>query len=269
LYWFECALARAFLAEQNGSVVLTERARDALLSGLESDPNWAPHWANLSALQWEMGESQSAFDSIAKAMRIAPNNAKYPQFQGFLYETSGEYTNAYRSYLRGLTLDPWLSFDPYFQETEVRNQVLNDFRRSFVERHRNDLWGAWYSTSLGDLETAHSIFDQVGELEPENALVYAGLAYVALQSGNLSEALTLSKEALFIQPLMPRSLEIAYYAAHNLGLTVEASKYNDVYYSSQLESSQSWQYYNRTFLKFFIPPDTVPQFSLSLIGKLE
>jgi len=266
LYQFECGISEAYKVWQHPSSGSIGKARDAILTGLTLDPYWPPHWVNLAVLEWTMGLKDNALQSIEHAIKLAPNNSRYQLFHGFILDSLGNTDAAYESYQLALWKDPWLAFSDYFKADIERKYISEEFRNTYQEIPQNGPWLAWNLADRGNLKDATSLFRIENSQQPTNSIVYAGLAYSSLLAGNLSDAITQIRIALFISPNVPLSLTVEREIEKALGHFSESANLSKEIQRSYYESSESWQYYNRTYLKFFISPDLVPQFYDALLS---
>lgn len=260
LYGFQCALALGHAAEATGDRQLLAEAQFALIAALENDPSWPVHWANLAAVQWDLGQLAQAAESIQVAVDRAPRNPDFALNAGLIYESLGAVGPATASYQQALANDPWLQL----QAVPGSSPLL---RTAFDSSTRESQAGAanmaategWQRLGSQDPVAAEGSFRSALEIEPGNAEAYAGLAVVELMAGHGDQAQRNSETALFLDP----GSTVALMAAARISLSADqfdrAADFAQAAYDAFREQSESDSYYARTYLRYFLAGDKIPQ----------
>ncbi len=274
LYHFQCALARAFLAYPSGDAVMFKKAITSIETGLLRDPYWPTHWANLAALEWQIGDKDQALENMRHAVEMAPRNAELIVILGWMEEQMGETRRAVERYELAVDLNPWLRYSILFDPanplhenflTSLRSQIEPDPRlRALLE--------AWQDLQSGRAETAKLEFEQLIVNYPQEIRAYVGLAQAQIQKGEFAEARENTIKALFLSPIGA----IPPYVYHLAGRLVTAEDfpadamlhYEQAFWGA-LDQSNSGQYYDRTYLRTFLGPDLVPWISKLRINRDE
>jgi len=119
---------------------------------------------------------------------------------------------------------------------------------------------------LNQISLAEDAFTRAINQNPLAAKAYAGLALIYQQRGQSEQAMTSAQTALFIGGSSPDLLDVAGRVALQQGRLEEAMWYFDLSFKLIFDQSFSWQYYNRTYLRFFLAPDLVPWLRLAQIS---
>lgn len=274
LYHFQCALARAYLAYPSDDVEIYTEAITSLESGLDRDPYWPIHWANLAALEWETGDIDQALEHMKHAVEMAPRNAELIMILGWMEEQVGETTSAVGRYEHAVSLDPWLRYSILLDPTNPLHENFFASLRSQTgtDPRQDALLEAWQALHSGRTETAKSQFERLIETYPQEIRAYVGLAYAQIQMGELAKARENTIKALFLSPIDA----IPPYVYHLAGRLVMAEnseadailQYEQAFWRT-LNLSNSKQYYDRTYLRPFLAPDLVPWISRLRIDRNE
>ena len=261
LYTFQCGLALAYLAEQEHDSALLHRAGEVFETGLRQDPNWPLHWANLGAIQWDLGETQRAQKSLAMAAELAPRNSRIALNLGWMQEQLGDFDRATLSYRRAISSDPWIQFNRLLSQNKSR---VGSFREIDLYPDASDSILAslegWAALQEGDLTLAGERFALTTNADPGYAIALAGSALVSQASGNSKEASKLIGQAFWLKP---SSADISFEAgaiALDQGDKTIALRYFEDAARANGSFSESAPYYARTFLRYYSKPDSVPQF---------
>ena len=260
LYTFQCGLAVAFLAEQEHDSTLLSRAGEVFEAGLGQDPNWPMHWANLGAIQWSLGETSGALESLTMAAELAPRNSRIALNLGWLQEQSGDSDSAAQSYRRAISSDPWIQFNRLLSQDDSRTGSVN--ASELYPQATEGLLAAldgWSTLSAGNFEQARRHFTSALIENPGDALAQAALARVIKAEGNPERA----SEAIGIAIWLGSNSADVNFLAGSISLAqgdeIQALRYFENAVRANSLFSESSAYYARTFLRYFLEPDTVPQ----------
>ncbi len=268
LYHFQCALARAYLAYPSGDLDIYEKAIRSLETGLALDPYWPIHWANLAALEWEIGDSDQALAHMSQAVEMAPRDAELIMLLGWMEEQVGETSSAVEKYELAIDLNPWLRYSILL---EPGNPLHENFLASLQSQTESDprlaeLLAGWQDLHSGQAETAKTRFERLIETYPQEIRAYVGLAYAQIQMGDLQDARENAIKALFFSPIGAPPPYV-YHLAGQLVMAEDSQADAMLHFERgfwvALNQSSSEQYYDRTYLRPFLAPDLVPW-----IGKL-
>lgn len=117
----------------------------------------------------------------------------------------------------------------------------------------------WQRLGSQDPVAAEGSFRSALEIEPGNAEAYAGLAVVELMAGHGDQAQRNSETALFLDP----GSTVALMAAARISLSADqfdrAADFAQAAYDAFREQSESDSYYARTYLRYFLAGDKIPQ----------
>ena len=260
LYAFQCGLALAFEAEDSIDTEILIASEEAYHKGLNNEPNWPMHWANLGAIQWSLGETERGLESLARAAELAPRNSRIALNLGWMQEQLGDPASAQLSYQAAISSDPWLQFNPLLSQDDSRAGSIG---ASELYPNASDglLAGldGWAALRKGNLGRARKNFTTALDADPGDALALAGLAKVTQAEGNSSGALEMIRRATW---LGGGSADVAFLAgsiALAQGDEDGALRYFENAARSDSLYSESGAYYARTYLRYFLEQDAVPQ----------
>ncbi|MFQ5921386.1 MAG: O-antigen ligase family protein [Anaerolineales bacterium] len=260
LYAFQCGLALAFEAEESIDAGFLSAAEKAYQKGLNNDPHWPMHWANLGAIQWSLGETGRALESLAKAAELAPRNPRIALNLGWMQEQLGDPASAQLSYRAAISSDPWLQFNRLLSQDDFRAGII---RASELYPHASDglltSLNGWAALRKGDFGQARKYFTSALGADPNDALALAGLAKVTQAEGNSSSALEMIRRATWLGGGSADASFLAGSIALAQGDEDEALRYFESAARSDSLYSESEAYYARTYLRYFLEPDAVPQ----------
>jgi len=269
LYDFQCGLAEATLAmrkEENNRVV---SAAYHIRRGLDHDPFWPVHWANLAALEWSMGHHSKGLELMEKAVDLAPRNSTFALNLGWMYQQIGNTDAARSAYRQAILVDPWL----IGTTTNKMNigQILDvDELADEIERSdtRSDFsWRGWRALREGRIDDANKHFTSAILANPRSVDAYSGLALVYLKSNDLSNAERMAKLALLINTFSPRAHLAAGRISHEIGDEAQAMGHFLQMFHLISARNKSSGYYENTYSKSYLPFDLVPQLRQSIISE--
>ena len=260
LYTSQCGLALAFAAEESIDAGPLIAAEEAYQEGLSKGLNWPMHWANLGAIQWSLGETESALESLATAAKLAPRSSRIAFNLGWMQEQLGYGADAQLSYRAAISSDPWLQFNPLLSQDDSRAESI-DAGDPYPNVSDSLLAGlnGWAALRKESLRPAREYFTAALEADPSDALALAGLAKVAQAEGHLSRAMELIRRAIWLGGGSARVNFLAGSIALAQGDVEQALHYFEDAARSDSLYSESGPYYARTYLRFYLEPDAVPQ----------
>jgi len=269
LYDFQCGLAEATLAmrqEENNQAV---SAASHISRGLDHDPFWPVHWANLATLEWSLGHHSKGLELMEKAVELAPRNSIFAMNLGWMYAQTGN-TDAARSiYRETILLNPWL----IGTTTDNMNveQILNiDELADEIERsdiRSNLTWRGWKALQDERNEDARNHFTSALVANPRSVDAYSGLALAYLESNDLSNAERMAKLALLINTSSPRAHLSAGQVAFEKGDKQLAIDHFSQMFNLISTNNQSSAYYSSAYFRTYLPFDRVPQMHQTLVSE--
>ena len=190
LYAFQCGLALAFEAEESIDTSVLIAAEEAYHQGLKNDPNWPVHWGNLGAIQWSLGETGRALESLAMAADLAPRNSRIVLNLGWMQEQLGDPASAQLSYQGAISSNPWLQFDRLLSRGVSRAGSIGA-PELYPQASDGLLAGleGWAALRTGIFGQARNYFTTALDEDPDNALALADLAKMTQAEGNSGSAL--------------------------------------------------------------------------------
>ncbi|MCH8093177.1 MAG: O-antigen ligase family protein [Chloroflexi bacterium] len=260
LYASQCGLALAFAAEESIDAEPLIAAEEAYQEGLSKGLNWPMHWANLGAIQWSLGETGRALESLARAAELAPRNPRIAFNLGWMQEQLGDPASAQLSYRAAISSDPWLQFNPLLSQDDSRAGSI-----SASELYPNASDGllaglnGWAALRKDSLRPARDYFTTALGADPSDALALAGLAKVAQAEGHSSRAMELIRRAIWLGGGSANVNFLAGSIALAQGDVEHALRYFEDAARSTSLYSESAPYYARTYLRYYLEPDAVPQ----------
>ncbi len=258
---FQCAQALGSAAASIDSPQLETRAIEIYRRTLQTDLYWAPHWANLAALEFSNGEEHQAIADMLIATNIASRNVSFAVNLGWMYEESDQADLAINAYRLALTLDPWLVRSTYFHGSTLRLSLLSESADlSFRSPAEELVFIAYQELDRKDLEAAQFYFQEALEVDPLNADANSGLALVLTsRKVNQNLANTYIRQSLFLAPDSSRVLDVAGTIAMQHGQIDQAIQYFLREYELLARQNSSHIYYASTYRRRFLAVDYVPQ----------
>ena len=267
-YAFQCGLAMAKLASDMEDPETYKQAIQAFQAGLEIDPHWPYHWADLGALALATGDFPLAETAYQEAISRAPDNALVHLNLGRLYETTGRSGEAAKAYRQALYYDPWLALSFYFDEESARASLVGaqeSFR--FNTPSAEWTWKGWIALQKGALQQAQQAFENALASNPRSALAWTGLARLASDNGHLTEAIRAAEFAELSgsrNPLVHLTSARIHLQAGNLEAALDAFLKG----FRALEDRQiAERYYNIVYRRPYLAYDLVPQLRLARASK--
>ena len=264
LYDFQCGLAEATFAmrqEENNRVA---SAAFHISRGLDHDPFWPVHWANLASLEWSLGHHSKGLELMEKAVDLAPRNSTFAMNLGLMYEQTGNTGAAQSAYRQAILMDPWL-----IGTITDKRLIGTDTLIQEIMRYRS--WSnpavGWSELTKGHYKDAEYYFKLAIEVNPRNTAAYSGLALVYLKSTDLSNAERMAKLALLINTSSPRAHLAAGLVALEMGNEVSAMDHFMQMFSLISTHNGSSSYYESTYFRTYLPFDLVPQMHQALVSE--
>jgi tetratricopeptide (TPR) repeat protein len=268
LYDFQCGLAEATWAmrqEENNRVA---SAAYHISRGLDHDPFWPVHWANLASLEWSLGHHSKGLELMEKAVELAPRNSTFAMNLGWMYAQTGNTDEAQSAYRQAILIDPWLIGTPAYKMI-IGQRIDTDKLIQEIQRYRS--WSnpavGWSELTKGHYKEAEYYFKCAIELNPRNIAAYSGLALVYLKSNDLSNAERMAKLALLINIRSPRAHLAAGRVAFEKGDEQQAIDHFSQMFNLISTHNQSSAFYESAYFRTYLPFDRVPQMHLTLISE--
>jgi tetratricopeptide (TPR) repeat protein len=114
------------LAANGGDMAAALQSAKAYRRFCDLEPDYAPAWANLGALYWQLGQQQDAIDAMARAAKLAPLAWNLQYNLGMYYEATGALDDARRLYWKVLEVNPNASLFAEWQQTELRRSLASE-----------------------------------------------------------------------------------------------------------------------------------------------
>jgi tetratricopeptide (TPR) repeat protein len=197
-YHFQLGFAYGHLASREGSPNL-DRAIEQYEIGLSQEPYYSLNHANLAALYWQDGQPDVAIECVRQAIELAPAAPDYVIQLGSYYERLGSGADAVRLYETAIELNPSLTTDLFWEESELRQEFIAD--------HRSEATSASPFSSLGRGELAYqegqyreavAYFESVLATHPANKKAHTGLGLAYLALGEEEAAIHSLQVAIFL-----------------------------------------------------------------------
>ncbi len=252
LYAFQCGVATA---QESFDLSAVTRSEDAIERGLQQNDVWPLHWANLASLEWQLGKQTEALEHLERAANSAPRNAGLAMNLGWMYEQIGELEKAERNYLNAVNSDPWLALSGFLNSSDGRRKLAESQIRSIDDYATL----GWWKLSEQDPKGARRDFLQALELDEADPRAHSGLGLVLWFSGQEQLARKHTAIGRFLDTSSPEVLLTASLIARDQGNPSEAAEFLQLAFDRLLLVNQSSSFYDRTYLRGFLPTDLVPQ----------
>ncbi len=281
LYWFESGFAYGILANQGDEDVL-RIAIEQYEHGLAIQPEYALNQANLATLYWHAGQPEQAQESMAEAVRLAPESYEYWLAYGLYLEATGQTELAWAAYLQALNYQPfkdesnraWISSSVFWAETEIAQAAVSALdveiaaqptsAAEFSRQGRRQVQGS-------EFELAESSFHSAWTLNPLDIDLYLGLAELSIAQDDLLRADQYLRISLWLQSLSNQRKVLPLLTWAELAVLqgdeeAAFSRYQQVYeavteYTINGWGSKGWNPYAWfVFRRGGLPLDVLPQF---------
>lgn len=208
-YQFQCSLAQAYWAYENNDEQALRNAISYSRMGLEKDPFWYVHWANLASYEWQLGDHTSAWQHMQKAAQMAPNKDWLWLNLGWMEENLGMLEQAQEHYLNAYCLNPWYQNTGFFDKTSLRKQIPGrtcpvEYDKLADNPFQSMFWEGIHALQRGNLVLAEQSFNDCIQINHADPLPYAYLALIHQYTGNEAESEKEIHTALFITDSSPR-----------------------------------------------------------------
>ena len=233
-------------------------AISSLENGLNKDPYWPVHWANLAMLEWEGEKESRAINHMRRALEAAPRNPLFALNLGWMEEQLGNENEAINAYRQAFQLDPWMTRTLFSFATSLRKTSAEEQASYLYDI--SALWKGLVALDDGNPEDARNHFERAIMFESRNAQAYASLALAYQLLGNTEQAWKNVQIAIFVESSSPYVQHTAGRIAYQQGREPEAIEYFDRAFSLIQNKSYSVDYYGGVYRKAHLATDLVPQF---------
>jgi putative inorganic carbon (HCO3(-)) transporter len=176
------------IAASNGNTDADKTAQQAISAYrrfCEMEPYYAPAWANLGALYWQIDEREQAIQAMEQAAKIAPQAWMIWANLGMYYERVGDTDAARRAYREAIALYPDLTVYPEWPLTDLRRNL------AFENNENNKVSPVAKVASLlsaGKRDEATQLWKQTAP-DPSNPSIYHVMsALLAAENGDRNTA---------------------------------------------------------------------------------
>lgn len=191
-YWMQSGYAYGRLAE-NGAVYV-DAAAAAYERAIALEPVYSLNYANLAALQEEVGLQSEALNSIESAVEQAPRAWQFWLSQGLMLENQNKFNEAGQAYQEALSLRPDIAQAAFWEVNTFRREVADSFRAASLEadtsrdEERQLVDAARADIQAGNLEEAAKKLETAWRLYDQDLGAYLGFAELAFARGDLDQA---------------------------------------------------------------------------------
>jgi tetratricopeptide (TPR) repeat protein len=258
LFTFQCGQASAYAAYYDGDSDALQTAIAYTRRGLEKDPYWYGHWANLATFEWQAGRRSQGLALMRRAVANAPPSSLYLANLGWMEEAAGNRSEALKAYGEAIELDPWLARDDYFQQSEVRRESLTG------QKAADNFWRGWGALQTGDWESAKRHFERAIQSNPGDSAAYAALGLALQGAGRPGDAWRNVEKSLFIGGGYFPTLMIASQVALSQDRQDEALQYLTRAYNTLSNANTAYIYYNAAYHRSATLPSDLSPYLLRL-----
>ena len=163
------------------------KARKYVLEAITRNPNLAEAYISLGwiqfAYEWKLKDSEKSY---RKAIQLNPKIAQAHQWLGINLNSQLQYDEAYKTYKRGLELDPnhpvlLLNYSNTALELDKFDEAIGALNKGFsINPNFKVLWSSLYQVLVmkGDSESDISeLINEIETLEDKNESIYAPLTH--------------------------------------------------------------------------------------------
>ena len=175
---------------------------------LEFRPNHPGATQLLGAVYHQMGDNDTAYDLISKAVRIDPNNAEAQNNLGIVLRELGKLNRAARCYQKAIAIAPNYAeasnnLGLVLQELGRQEDALASYQKAISINPNfpsayNNLGNTF--KELGDMDDAVASYKRALDIEPNFAEALSNMGLALLDLGQLEEALSSCQRASEIAP---------------------------------------------------------------------
>ena len=262
-YSFQCSLAIAYHTEITDNLETLSDASSYLKQGLDNNPQWYAHWANLASYEWELGNQESAVGIMRETVNLAPNRTYLWLTLARMEEQLGNQDAALNAYLVSICQSPSLERSilfmdsKLFQEAALKNcpPSFNTFSYGEYQTLMDDGREAFDSGKMADAEI---LFQQAALSNTQSGLPIAYLALLLSETGRIQESDKELNTALFIDDQSVGVRLIAAKIAFSRGEEEQGFGYLTEAFSLLEQSSLSEKYYVFSYFDNGLPTDSPP-----------
>ncbi|MGL1834742.1 XrtA/PEP-CTERM system TPR-repeat protein PrsT [Rhodocyclaceae bacterium SMB388] len=203
-------VALADAQRATGDIVGTEQS---LRRALALRPDLVAAHQRLIAVLLETQRPADALTVARQVQSLLPNSALGYMLEGDVQATAGNWAQAISPFERALERSPNAGVAVKLHRAQLRADKLDDAAKTaqtLLERQPQDVvmrtYLAEYALAQGRLEEAEGLYRRIIEIQPNNALAFNNLAWVA---GRLKQpdAIPLAQRALALAPENPAILD--------------------------------------------------------------
>jgi Tfp pilus assembly protein PilF/O-antigen ligase len=264
-YIFQCSLAQAHLAEKNGEPQALQSALTFQRAGLDRDPYWYIHWANLASYQWQMGDRLQAVQDMQKAADLAPQRSFLWLNLGWMEEQLNRPRDAQAHYHIALCLNLWYQKTIFFVKTPLRQLALSGecpagFDVLAKDQALRFFWQGLTALEANNLPAAERLFQLSIQAKDLNSLAYAYLGLVHMRSNQPDQAWQDIQTALLINDSSSVVLLAAAQVTQSQGKNAQAMAYLSRVFDLISLPDYSILYYGNAYQSSSLPTDLSPFF---------
>jgi tetratricopeptide (TPR) repeat protein len=265
-YQFECGRVLAEEGYRSGDRQELIDAIQHINIGLETDPYWPMHWANLAALEWQVGRETDALLHMQTALTSAPDFFIFNMNYGWMLEQTGDVDRAIGYYSRAVASDPLILDANFFKITEFHPDSVSADQLLPTNFEASDYaFRGWYYVKLQEWELAREELNRAVATNPTHPLGRAGLALLDLRDGSLAASQAHINVALDSGGNSTINLVAGQVALEN-GEIDQAMGFFERAYDVYRLRTYSDRYYAVVYRLNYITPDNVPQLNSVFIN---
>ena len=202
-------LGTAYFAQyrNSGDQTLLDQGRGAIDKALQLDSTLAPAYATLARMESMAGHTDLASQQARKAIQLDPRNSAGYSALAAAYDDQGKYGDAIATIQKAIDLAPensmWLvSLGNYYLDNDDSKNAATTWQKAIDLDGQNV--AALYDLGIVEMRSdqlsqARANFNKVLQIESD-ADSYNSLATISLLEGNYSDAVTMDKKALSLNP---------------------------------------------------------------------
>ncbi len=261
---FQCGLINAIVSFNNNDKSKLLAAIDYTRSGLERDPYWFLHWANLASYEWQLGKTNLAIEHLLIATDFDPYRDFLWLNLGIMLENIGQDHEAITAYGKAVCLNPWykesyiIEKSPLYEKTMsfgCKDALLPD---TTEKKHRMTLWESREAYLAGEIIGSENLIFQSLNEAASNPLAYAYLAQLAFENGDIGRSKSYIDTAIFISNNQPEVLLIAGILYRHFGDEDLGYEYLKKSYYEYRYRRYSNGYYADAYRQYSLPVDVSP-----------
>jgi tetratricopeptide (TPR) repeat protein len=259
-YAFQCGLIQAQMAYLNDDPDALSLAISDYEEGLQIDPYWPIHRANLAALKWTGGEANVAMELMSQALEAAPRNSTLALNLGWMEEKQGDQVAAITYYQLALSLNPTLEESIFFTKTDLRQEALDTFVPEVIPTSYFSLSRAGKrALNNGDLKDAEDYLTKAISINANDAIAYSWFGELYGKRNDIEQAWYYTQLALFLNGNSAIVRVEASRIARAMGDEEEWMNHLLQAYELLQRENQSYEYESIFYMRPLLPFDLVPQ----------